>query len=359
MWTGWMLVVVSLFQSDAGGASGWSSRVLLETDRGLGGVVIGDLYADAPGNEIAAVSANGDIWFLRQEGDEWRSQRVHTAGGELIMAAIGDVDPRYSGNEFVGVGMVEGEEALRGAGQALMLHRDGDAWRGQTIFTDSHMLHGVAIGDVSARSAGNEVVVCGFNHRVTLLRQVDGAFVPEVMYVGDDRQKIVTIADALRERGGLEVVVCGSDGRVVVVWEEELGWRHEVIFAGTVGQSRVAVGRTGVLIGGDDGEITFARRVDGRWTHESLGREEGKIRGTALVPTGDHLGREKLFAAGYACRVVELRLDGAGNKQSVEIYKDEKPLHHLVAGELDHGGRLPELLTCGHGGRLIMLTHAR
>ena len=261
----------------------WHAEVLIESNRGMGGAAIGDLDSESAGNEVAVVNAAGEVWLARRTGDSWRPKRLHKGSGEMIMCAIGDVDPRYAGSEFVGVGMVQGEESLSGPGQVLMIRRDGDEWNATQIFEDSHMIHGVAIGDVSTRTPGHEIIACGFNHRVTLLARDGERWRSEVIYVGNNRMKIAAVADVLTEREGLEVVVAGTDGNVVLLWEDRLGWKHEIIYSDAVGQSRVACGAFGVLIGGDKGKVTLAQRKDGRWVSECLARDSGKIRGVAIA----------------------------------------------------------------------------
>ena len=228
----------------------WTADVLLESEHGMGGAAIGDLDLESAGNEVVVVNAAGEVWMARRAGDGWRPKRIYKGDGELIMCAIGDVDPRHAGNEFVGVGMVRGQESLEGPGQVLMIGKDGGKWTATQVFEDSHMIHGVAVGDVSSRTAGSEIVACGFNHRVTLLSRDGKHWQHEVVYVGNDRMKIAAVADVLPEREGLEVVVSGSDGNVVVRWESRLGWKHEIIYSDPAGQSRVACGAPGVLIGG-------------------------------------------------------------------------------------------------------------
>ena len=333
----------------------WRTDVLLESEHGMGGAAIGDLLPDMPGNEVAAVNAAGEAWVVWRAGDEWRSDLIYKGEGELIMCAIGDVDPDCAGSEFVGVGMVYGEESTVGPGQVVVVSRDNGQWRATQAFQDTHMIHGVAIGDVSSRTAGNEIIACGFNHRVTLLSLDGGRWHSEVIYVGNDRMKIAAVADVLPEHDGLEVVVSGSDGNVVVLWEDKLGWKHEVIYSDAAGQSRVACGAIGVLIGGDKGKITLAQRSNGRWTTECLARDSGKIRGVAIADVDETIPGEELYACGYSRNVTRLVRDADGFWSSRVIITDRKPLHHLVAGDIDPTHPGAELVTCGHGGRLMVL----
>jgi hypothetical protein len=255
--------------------------------------------------------------------------------------------------------MVRGEESLNGPGQVVVIHKDGDKWIAAQIFQDSHMIHGVAVGDVSSRFAGNEIIACGFNHRVTLIAFDGDEWCPQVIYVGNDRMKIAAIADVLPDREGLEVVVSGSDGNVVVLWESRLGWQHEIAYSDPVGQSRVACGEPGILIGGDKGKVTLAQRRDGRWMAEVLARDSAKIRGVAIADVDDEIAGSELYACGYSQNVTQLIQDADGCWRSKVIFTANRPLHHLVAGEIDEAHPGLELVTCGHGGRLIALTPRR
>ncbi len=349
---GLLVVAPSAF----GQTSRWNSEVLFEGDHGLGGAAVGDLDPDAAGNEVAAVNAAGEVWLVRRTGQRWEPQRIHQGGGELIMCAIGDVDPHHPGNELVGVGMVRGEESRSGAGQALLIRKDNGRWVSTRLFEDSHMLHGVAIGDVSARHKGNEVIVGGFNHRVTLLHLQAGVWKHETIYVGNDRMKTALVADVLPEHEGLEVVVCGSDGKVVAVWETQLGWRHQIIFSNPMGQSRIAAGEPGVLIGGDGGKVTMVRKPARQWLPEFVLRDSGKIRGVAIADVDDDVPGVELYACGYSKQVQQLTQDESGFWRTQVIFTAQRPLHHLVAGDFDANHPGLELVTCGHAGRLIALT---
>jgi hypothetical protein len=336
----------------------WHHQTILESEHGVGGVAIGDVLPEIPGNEVVAVNSAGEIWLIAHtEDDGWQTRRLHTAGGELIMCAVGDVDPSLPGNEIVAVGMVHGPESRTGQGQVVVVGRHGDDWQATAAFVDSHMIHGVAIGDVSTAYEGNEIIACGFNHRVTLLhrsRGMDEPWMHEVIYVGNDRMKIATVQDVLPDHPGPEVVVGGSDGRVVLLHEGDLGWVHRVLLAESAGQSRVAAGDSTVLAGGDDGKVALLALRDGTWSDDVIGRDGRKIRGVTLLDvTGDD--RAEAFCAGYTGHVTMLRRDADGCWSATVIYEDARPLHHLVAGELDATSPGAELVTCGHSGRVVLI----
>ena len=346
-------ILLCLFAAASAGADPWKAEVLMESEHGMGGVAIGDLDGSAPGNEVAVVNDAREAWLVRRRGGKWQPERIHAGKGEMIMCAIGDVDPRHPGNEFVGVGMVEGTESAQGPGQATLVWKEGERWSSRVLFHDDRMPHGVAIGDVSSAHPGNEVVVCGFNHRVQLLYLDQGSWKHETIYVANDRMKVVIIADVLPERPGLEVVATGSDGRPQVLWEGKLGWHHQTVFADPLGQSRVAAGDAGILIGGDGGKVTLSGLKDGRWQAEFLGRDTAKIRGVVLDDVDPATPGAEAYSCGYSGRVIQYVRTTSDYWESRVVYVDERPLHHLLAGEFDSEHSGLELLTCGHGGRLV------
>lgn len=339
-----------------GEATEWTSRVILSTEEALGGAAIGDVDPDSPGNEVVAVSATGNVWIAKWRGEGWSAKSVKAADGELIMCAIGDVEPDSAGNELVAVGMVEGPESTTGPGQVVLVRRESGAWRARTIFTDSHMIHGVAIGDVCSKHEGNEIIAAGFNHRVTLLcRTEQGAWQPETIYVANDRLKLVQVGDVLPQREGLEVLVCGSDGSVVVLWQHTLGWRHEIMYRGAAGQSRIAIGDGCVLVGGDDGKVTLVKRTESGFVADVLGREPGKIRGVGIGDVDPGAAGVEYYATGYSRNVVQYVPMEDGYWSSRVIFTAEKTLHHMVLGDVNPKRPGLELVTCGHGGKLIAL----
>jgi hypothetical protein len=353
------ILLASLAVQPVGQEVPCKSEILFETEHALGGAAIGDLDPDKPGNEVAVVNSAGEVWLVGRGEDGWQPERIYKGDGELIMCAIGNADPNAPGNELVGVGMVTGPESRTGAGQAVLIRKTDDGWTAERILTSHHMLHGVAIGDVSSRNRGPEVVVCGFDHRTTLLWKDGERWQPETIHVANDRLKIVITADVVPGHPGPEVIACGSDGNVVALWEGELGWHHEIIFRDTVGQSRVASGAGGVLIGGDDGKVTFAHRSGRSWHREIIARDTGKIRGVAFTYLTKGAAVPELYACGYAKRVIQFVQSGDRFWIPRVIYTAQKPLHHLVVGDVDPQNRGDELVTCGHGGQLVLLTPVR
>ncbi len=354
----WCLVLgMIVFVSHVCGATTWKSVVLHSVEgAAMGGCAIGDLDATSPGNETAVVDDRGEVWMVKWSGNSWVPECIHKSPGEMIMCAIGDVSAASPGNEFVGAGMKEGEESSRGGGgMATLVYREGNEWKSRPIFQDTHLLHGVTIGDVSAKHPGNEVITCGFNHKVTLLCEENGEWISETIYVANNRQKVLTVGDVLPEHEGDEIIVVGTDGNATVLWEGNLGWCHEVIFYDLAGQSRVTIGDRGVLIGGDKGKITLATREEGRWYTETIGRDSRKIRGVVITDLDLEFPGTEAYTCGYSGRVMQFNCTDKGLWSFTTLHEEDKPLHHLLLGEFFPGNSTSELLTCGHGGRLIMV----
>ena len=336
-------------------AEPWRSEVLMQSDHGMGGVAVGDLDQETPGDEVAVGTEAGEAWVVRRVEGRWKAERVHAGDGELIMCAIGDVDPRLPGNELVGAGMVEGPESPEGPGQVVLIARQGGAWSSRPIFRDDHMIHGVGVGDVAARHEGCEVIAAGFNHRVQLVYLDGDSWSHETIYVANDRLKVVLAADALPDRPGLELLATGSDGKPQVLWEGGLGWHHQTVYADRLGQSRITAGDLGVLIGSDGGQVTLAQRKEGRWQTECLGRDSAKIRGVVLADLDPACPGPEAYACGYSGRVTQYVRTSDVSWEARIIHSQPRPLHHLVAGDFDPRHPGPELVTCGHGGLLIAL----
>jgi hypothetical protein len=333
----------------------WEHQILLESKHGMGGLAIGDLDSASTGNEVVTVNDAGEVWMVAQVDSTWKPELIHKGKGELIMCAVGDVDSRSPGKEFVGVGMVRGGESPDGPGQVLMLRKHDRRWIAESVFQDSHALHGVAVGDVSAKCPGNEIVACGFNHRVHLVYLDDDEWCAETIYVGNNRLKIAAVGDVLPEREGMEVLVCGSDGNVVALWEGKLGWCHEVVFSDRAGQSRIAHRGSKLLSGGDMGKVTLIRRENRQWQPEFVARDTGKIRGTVIADLDPAHAGVELYVCGYSRNVSQIVQDENGLWRSRTIFVAERPLHHLVAGDIDPSHSGEELITCGHEGKLIAL----
>ncbi|QDU54928.1 hypothetical protein [Aeoliella mucimassa] len=332
----------------------WRAEVLLAADFEMGSVSIGDLDPALPGNEVVVATQSGEAWMLALQFDRWVSQRIAKSTGEILMGAIGDADPTHPGNEFVGVGMVHGPESLEGPGQATMAWKQGDDWHSRVIYTDDRMLHGVGIGDVD-KAPGTEVIVTGFSHRVQVLKHRETEFAGEVVYVANDRMKVVLPAEVLAEHSGLELLTTGSDGCPQVLWQGELGWCHQTIMADPWGQSRITSGPAGIVIGGDGGKVTLATRKNDGWQTEVVGRDTAKIRGVVLSDLDPAVDGPEIYSCGYSGRVLQFTQTSEGYWQSRVIHSGDQTLHHLLVGEFDARHEGPELVTCGHGGKLIAL----
>jgi hypothetical protein len=347
-----------IFLTTSPATAQWRSEVILETEQGMGGVAIGDLDPSSPGNEAFVVNGAGEAWMAKRTGATWKAERIYRGPGELIMCAVGDVDPTKPGNEFVGCGSVEGPESLTGPGHAVLVWREDGRWESRQIFRDTLFLHGVAIGDVSTKYPGNEVITVGFNHRVQMSHfdRESNAWRHETIYVANDRLKVCVVDDVMPDRPGMEIIATGADGKPQLLWEGKLGWHHETVFVDRAGQSRVTVGPLGVLLAGDDGKVNLATRGDGRWLADCLGRDTAKMRGVVLADLDPRYDGVEAYACGYSGKVTQFVRVANSYWQANVLLTDPRALHHLVAGEFDPEHSGPEMLTAGHSGKLYVLS---
>ena len=175
----------------------------------------------------------------------------------------------------------------------------------------------------------------GTEGRVQLLSLAGNATSSETIYVANDRLKVILVADILDEHDGMEILATGSDGQPQVLWKGRLGWHHETFFSDPWGQSRINVGPDGIVIGGDGGKVAIARRSNGQWKTECVGRDSAKIRGVVWADLDPALPGAEVYSAGYSGRVLQFSQTDEGYWIQRVIYAGDQTLHHLAVGEID------------------------
>jgi len=144
-----------------------------------------------------------------------------------------------------------------------------------------------------------------------------------------------------------------ADGAVVMARRFEDGWRSNEVTRRSAGRARLGTDNARVLVADDDGVLSLIGR-DGT---DLVLRDSGKLRGAVLAeldPRGEGL---EAATAGYNRRVIVVsRIDGSWSPEV--IYEDADKLHHLAAADLD-GTPGAELVTCGFGGRVVILRRRR
>ncbi|MFH2000053.1 MAG: hypothetical protein ABIK28_10245 [Planctomycetota bacterium] len=316
-------------------SSYWSSEVIFETRGLIGGCAIGDMDAAVPGNEIVAVCRSGEIHMIYRSESDWKSKLIFSSPGEMIQCTIGDVDPDLPGRELVAVGIASGYEESGGLGAAYLVYRDRDAWKGEKIFDDESLLHGVCIGD-------GGVFVTGYSRKAHLLKKNGRQWIAEKVadLPGAGKAAVQT------PKG---VLFASTDGSLIRVNRSESGWSSEVVDKRDSGRARLGAQDDRIIVSDDDGTLSIVGTV----RREEIYSERSELRGAVLCDLDPSCPGMEAATAGYQKKVTVLyRQNNAWNPRT--LYYDTGMFHHLVAGDLDG---LPgmELAACGYSGRLVIL----
>jgi hypothetical protein len=334
-------LAICLALAAAARAGPWEAETVLEAPALLGGCAVGDLDPRRAGNEIAAVSSNGEVHVAWREEQGWRHEVVARLKGEMIQCAVGDADPGREGNELVVVGMAEGDESSGGAGAAHLVWLDGGTWRERLLFRDDALVHGVCIGDLDSARAGNEILAVGFSGKATMLFRDGDAWGSEVAAadLGGAGKNAVAYG------GG--AVVASTGGTLLHLKKGPAGWTSAVLDRAPAGQARV----------GTDGERLLAARDDGALglvaggARTDIHKAPKKLRGAVLADLDRASPGVEAATVGYDAKATVLYPDGK-RWRAVTAFEDAGPLHHLAFGDLPGGAAL---VTCGHSGRLTVL----
>ncbi|MFT7676770.1 MAG: hypothetical protein ACI8QC_000745 [Planctomycetota bacterium] len=332
------LVLLTLFSCQAAEPEATETvQVVLEGAGKLGGCAVGELDASAADEEIVAVGSDGRIHLGVHGVDGWTSSVVDTVPGEQIQVAAGAIGPEGIPS-IVSVGVAEGGEDDGGPGVAWWLRRDGDSWTRTELLGDDALLHAVAIGELDATSAGNEVVLAGFTRKVHLVRLVDGA--PQSQTIGELPGNAKGIAIGA---GG--VVVACDDGSLVRFTGGADAWEREILAHHDAPLARLSANDDAVIYCGNDGVLRLWEKGESRKVYTSSDR----LRGAVFLPDIP-IGRE-VASAGYDGHVRRHAIDHAHGKPHSVAHEDAK-LHNLATGTC--AGSVG-LAFCGYGGRLVWI----
>jgi hypothetical protein len=340
---GLVLATLGACGGNDGGGGTWKATVVLEAPDKLSGCAIGDLDPRRPGNEIAAVCGNGEVYVVHRDGDAWKKEVVAHTPGEPIQCAVGDTDPAREGAELVVVGMAAGTEDSGGAGAAHLIWWDGHGWKRKLLFEDTALIHGVCIGDLDAARAGQEILLVGFSNRATMLFREEGAWISETAADLGSAGKT-----AVPYRGGA-AVACNA-GTVVHVRKTGGRWSSEVLDRAEAGQSRIGTDGRRLLVARDDGALGLIG-TEGR---TDIHKEGQKLRGAVLADLDPGAAGIEAATAGYEGTITVLYPEDDAWRAEI-VFRDTGRFHHLVAGELLTAGEGPELAGCGYSRRLTVV----
>jgi hypothetical protein len=310
----------------------------------VGGVAVGDLDARHAGNEIAAVTATGEVWVAHREGTEWRGVLAGRLPGEMIQCFVGDLDPARPGQELLAVGMAEGPEDGGGKGAAYGLWLEDGGWQVEPIAEDDALVHGGCVW-------GGRAFLVGFSRRATEAVRGDGGW--RVRPVAD-----LPGAGKIAVPTAISVLVGCASGEVLESVHDPRGdaWTTRVLARGTAGQSRLGTDGARIVCAGDDGVLSLLERgrdgAEGRLI--PIHRDDAKLRGAVLAELDSTSPGPEAATTGYSGRIVVLReRDGAWEAE--QVHEEGEPLHHLAVGELDERNDVRELVACGYGGKVLLL----
>jgi len=208
--------------------AGWRTHVVYEGKSPLYGIAAGDIDLAAPGDELVAVGAEGEIVYIARNGPGVRAERIGDwgvdAAVELVQVAIGDVDRALPGAEIVMVGAhvtqrIDQQVDTRGetssgaqggaaAGSAFLLVRDGAGFTRTELHRAAAPLRAVLVADLDPAFAGNEVALAGDGREVVLLVRTAEGLQPRT---------IADLPGAARAMAATEtgLVVACDDGSLV------------------------------------------------------------------------------------------------------------------------------------------------
>jgi hypothetical protein len=311
------------------------SEIVLDLPCKVGGCAIGDLDTTRQGNEIVALSTTGEIYLVYREGDEWKNEVIFKTPGEMIQCAVGDADPEHAGHELAAVGIASGDEDSGAEGVAYIIRRRKDGWKGERIFRDDALIHGVCIGREG-------VLVAGYSLKAHLLVKSGKEW---------RAHKVADLPgpgkNAVRTEEGF-FIAC-KDGSLLRVSGTKSGWKSSVVDQRGSGRSRLGTDGSNIIVSDDDGTLS----IIGASGREKIYSESSKLRGAVLADLDPSRPGLEAATAGYLRKVTVLyKRDGRWMPRS--LFGDTDRFHHLAAGDLD-GYPGKDLAACSYSGRVVVI----
>ena len=330
-------------RGDADGPTGWKTEVVFTAPAKLGGLDVGDLDPDRPGDEIATVCLSGQMFLISRGADGWKGELMVEVPGEMIQCAIADADPRSPGNELVAVGMDEGTENDGGKGAVHVVSRTADGWKSERVHVANALVHGVCVADLDPDREGNEILAVGFDRLAVLIYRTEEGWVREIVASLPGNGK-----NAVAYKGGAAIAT--STGRVDLLRKTGTRWGLETLVTTGAGQSRLGTDGSRLLSAGDDGRLLF---IDGE-TATPVHAETQKLRGAVLADLDPDEEGVEAATAGYEFTISVLYPED--DWRAVAVFTDTAKFHHLASGQLDPDTPQEELAACGYSGRVVVVS---
>jgi hypothetical protein len=342
-----------------GAAPGWQAALVFDNGKtGIWTVKAFDVFPQYGPPEVLGLDDVGTCWILVSYSGKWTQFPVLHDGSWLGGLAHGDVDPRFAGAEvYVGSekgnlyqirahpnGVVDGR--FIGSVPGREIHtlvaespEGGFEGRGLLVFTNPGGLYRLtptgANGEFEMQELGD--LPGRVRDAVILPRGTGDSAVPVIATVG--REGALRF---LRMRGSK------AD------WEDVLTIQNGL---GRIARGAPAGGASLLLyVTSDDGLVYRYERSGFGWTSEIIHRGAQGLRGIAAGRFDPDPTVETVACFGYDSQVILLSRPRGGAWAAQTLFTDRDKGHWLEAAELDGRNETQELLLCGYGGRIVLLT---
>jgi len=334
---------------------GWNAFLVLDNaPTGIWTVQAFDVFAQHGSPEIVGLDDLGRAHICVSYSGKWTPTTVISDGKWLGGLAHGEVDPR-----------IDGPETYTGSQQGnlyqIVAYPNGVLDYRLIATVPGHEIHTLIAGDVDAGFAGPELIVFtrpGAVYRVTPTGP-HGTFETAVLgdYPGRVRQALVlpsaTIPPVIltvSRNGKLESLRLTAEGPVwQAVYEDAMGLGR--IAPGTFDANEMRV----FYATHDDGRILRFERHGAQWSSEVIYNGPQGPRGVVAGCFGSDPQAETVAVFGYS-RQVELLTRTPDGWRAETLFTDRDKGHWLAVAELDGRNATREILLCGYGARIVMLT---
>jgi hypothetical protein len=221
---------------------------------------VGEIYPNEPGEEIVAVSDYGKVIVLKNSNGNWSSTVIynHWVIYDPLTVAIGDLDPRYSGNEIVIAGTRYDEESEQWRGLVLILSHEEDGTWNATEIKVAYAVFSLAIGDFDSLHSGNECIIIEDLGKIEVVYfESNKWYVQQIWDLGDYSQSM-TSGDVYPLHLGDEVLVTNGSKAFLLYRGTQGNWTLTPI-----GEDPNGEVLTNIAIGGVDTGNSSAHIVTG------------------------------------------------------------------------------------------------
>jgi hypothetical protein len=188
-------------------------------------LVVADLDAASPGEEVAVGTSTGEVVELFWDGLAWQERGLWVSDSAVACLAFGDADPLHDGPELA---------MASASGELTFLERLGDTWSGRAAGNPGWPVSALAIGEADADLSGNELVA-GLPDNATMIRWDGSTWARERLWSGSGACNRLLVAEVDADHAGNEVLAAGAGGALTA-----LGLYHPG-FSMSAGDARLAL----------------------------------------------------------------------------------------------------------------------